>query len=92
MLEERESLWYRMLVAKYGNEGSQLCSRKGVGSIWGKNFNMIWEGIGLGVGRWLGDIIVHEVGVHKMGMTRRHSLQPNDVILHHQIQLLRLHL
>jgi len=55
MLEERGSLWYNVLCAKYGEEGEG-------GSVWWQNFNLIGMGGGLLDDRWLLDNISKRVG------------------------------
>jgi len=62
VLEDRSSLWYRVLCQRYGHEGGQLCIGKGDGSVWWHTMNTIWEGVGQFDGGWLRDNISWKVG------------------------------
>jgi len=52
MLEEWDSLWYEVLIVRYG----------GLGSVWWRNIKRIRKGVGVGVGRGLIDNIRRVVG------------------------------
>jgi len=58
MLEERESLWYRVLIVHCGEKGGYGGGRR---FVWWQNFNMICEGVALGVGSCLVHNIKGEV-------------------------------
>ena len=62
VLEERESMWNRVLRAKYGEVGGRVRFYEGVGSIWWRHINQIRSGVGLADARWLVDNIVGKVG------------------------------
>jgi len=51
-LEEWDSLWYEVLIVRYG----------GLGSVWWRNIKRIRKGVGVGVGRGLIDNIRRVVG------------------------------
>ena len=38
VLNEMENLWYKVLVARYGEEGGQLCFDGRRGSVWWDNW------------------------------------------------------
>lgn len=44
---ERESLWFKVSCARYGEEGKRLCFWGMKGSVWWKNSNQITSGDGL---------------------------------------------
>jgi hypothetical protein len=50
MLLDREGLWYRVLKARYGEEGRRLRARWSESSVWWWMVVGICEGAGLGVG------------------------------------------
>jgi len=62
MLEERGSLWHRVLCARYGEDEGRLQLGGGGGSIWWQQLNSTKEGVGLLDGGWLDDNIVRVVG------------------------------
>jgi hypothetical protein len=47
VLEERESLWYKVLSVRYGEEGGRLCFGGSGRSAWWQNLNHIrtWKGM-----------------------------------------------
>ncbi|GAU10380.1 hypothetical protein TSUD_422790, partial [Trifolium subterraneum] len=61
-LEEKDSLWCKVLHAKYGQEGGRLRFGEGVGSHWWRSMNDVRVGAGLGDARWLLDNITRRVG------------------------------
>ncbi|GAU37198.1 hypothetical protein TSUD_30630 [Trifolium subterraneum] len=61
-LEEGESLWCRLLKAKYGTIGGRLRYGEGVGSPWWQAVNQVRLGVGLLDSNWLLDNIVRKVG------------------------------
>lgn len=62
LLKERESLWYKMLDAWYGEEGGRLCFDGRGGSVWWENFKKVRMGAALVNEGWLVDNINREVG------------------------------
>ena len=63
ILQERESLWYRVLCTRYGEEGVHLCcSWRGGGSVWWQNILNIMDGVGEVDTGWLTDNIMCLVG------------------------------
>ncbi|MCI61049.1 hypothetical protein A2U01_0082305, partial [Trifolium medium] len=44
MLVDREGLWFRVLVARYGLEGGRLCEGGRRGSVWWREIVRIREG------------------------------------------------
>ncbi|GAU26327.1 hypothetical protein TSUD_56250 [Trifolium subterraneum] len=61
-LEEKDSLWCKVLQAKYGQEGGRLRFGEGVGSHWWRSMNDVRVGAGLGDAQWLLDNITRKVG------------------------------
>ena len=55
-------LWYRVLCARYGQEGGRLCVERGEGLVWWKAMRNIRERVGLVDGEWLRDNISRKVG------------------------------
>ncbi|GAU10723.1 hypothetical protein TSUD_425530, partial [Trifolium subterraneum] len=62
ILEENESLWCRVLQAKYGQEGGRVSFMEGVGSNWWRALNQVRSGTGFLDNRWLVENIVRRVG------------------------------
>jgi len=62
MLVEKDGLWYRLLKARYSEEGGQLLEGGRHGSLWWRNMCHIWGGGGTGVGNWFEDNICRVVG------------------------------
>jgi len=50
MLVDKEGLWYRVLKARYGEEGGRLMEGGGDSSVWGRTLCGLRSGQGLGVG------------------------------------------
>jgi len=62
ILHERGSLWYRVLCARYGEEGGQLCSLGGEeGLVWWRSILSVREGVGQVDSGWLLDNITGQV-------------------------------
>lgn len=55
MLEEMDSLWYKVLSTIYGEEEGRICTSRDSGLVWWQNIIGIREGVGVGVGNWLTD-------------------------------------
>jgi hypothetical protein len=47
VLDERESFWYQVLSARYGEEQGRLCFVGGRGSVWWQQLNGVVEGVRL---------------------------------------------
>jgi len=62
MLTEKEGLWYRVLKARYGEEGGQLMQEERYASAWWRMVCHIREGVGEGVGNWFEENIRWVVG------------------------------
>jgi hypothetical protein len=62
MLVDREGLWYRVLVARYGEERGRLCEAGRKGSTWWREIGRIREGVGALGGGWFGECISRKVG------------------------------
>jgi hypothetical protein len=62
ILEENESLWCRVLQAKFGQEGGRVSFMEGVGSNWWRALNQVRSGTGFLDNRWLVENIVRRVG------------------------------
>jgi len=62
MLLDREGLWYRVLKARYGEEGGHLREGGSESSIWWRTVVGIREGVGLGVRSWFDDNVRQVVG------------------------------
>jgi hypothetical protein len=52
MLVDQESLWFKVLVAKYGLEDGRVMGGGGKASWWWKDMCGVREGVRLSVGRW----------------------------------------
>ncbi|PNX65413.1 alpha-1,6-xylosyltransferase, partial [Trifolium pratense] len=52
MLVDREGLWFRVLVARYGLEGGSLRADGQRGSVWWRELVRIREGVGEPGGSW----------------------------------------
>jgi hypothetical protein len=55
-------MWYKVLCARYGDEGGRLCFGGRVGLVWWENLKKICLGTGLLNEGWLVDNINREVG------------------------------
>jgi len=62
MQMEKEGLWYRVLKARYGEEGGRIREGGRQASIWWKTVRHIREGLGVGVGNWFEDNVRRVVG------------------------------
>jgi hypothetical protein len=62
MLTDREGLWYRVLKARYGEEGGRIKEGGRLSSAWWKMVCQIREGIGVGVGNWFESNVSKVVG------------------------------
>ena len=62
MLEDTNSLWYRVLCVCYGQEGGRLCVDRGEGSMWWKTMRNIRKGVGHVDEGWLRDNISRKRG------------------------------
>ena len=56
MLVDKEGLWYRVLKARYGEEGGRH------GSLWWRMLCNIRRGVGMGVASWFEDYTHRVVG------------------------------
>lgn len=59
---EKEELWYRVLKARYGEEGGRLKEGGSHCSAWWRSLTMICDGVGEGVGDWFDNNISRVVG------------------------------
>ncbi|CAJ2644025.1 unnamed protein product [Trifolium pratense] len=62
MLVDREGLWFRVLVARYGLEGGRLCEGGRRGSVWWREIVRIREGEGELGGSWFWEHVSRRVG------------------------------
>jgi hypothetical protein len=62
LMEEHESLWYKVLVARFGEEGRILRVDGEGGTMWWNNLININQGVGASVGRWIYIDYVCELG------------------------------
>ncbi|CAJ2672661.1 unnamed protein product [Trifolium pratense] len=62
LLVDREGLWYRVLVARYGVEGGRLREGGQRGSVWWREVARIREGVGESEGSWFGEHVLRRVG------------------------------
>ncbi|MCI17770.1 putative non-LTR retroelement reverse transcriptase related protein, partial [Trifolium medium] len=62
MLVDREGLWYRVLVARYGEERGRLREGRRRGSSWWREIVRIREGVGVLGGGWFGESVSRRVG------------------------------
>ncbi|GAU47037.1 hypothetical protein TSUD_239950 [Trifolium subterraneum] len=62
MLVERDSLWFRVLAARYGLERGRLCAGGPRGSMWWRELVRIRDGGGELGGGWFGEHIRRKVG------------------------------
>jgi len=60
--EVRESLWFRVLSAKHGEEGGTISDGGRFASSWWKNLLSIGSGVGVGFGNWFDDNLRRDVG------------------------------
>jgi len=59
---ESRSLWYKVLVARYGEVGDSIVEGGRFNSVWWNNLITITRGIGVGLGRLIDDNIGRVVG------------------------------
>jgi len=62
MLVDKEGLWYRVLKARYSEEGGRLKEGGSHGSLWWRRLCEVRCGVGLGVGNWFDSNIFGVVG------------------------------
>ncbi|XP_024636158.1 uncharacterized mitochondrial protein AtMg00310-like [Medicago truncatula] len=62
LLVDREGLWYRVLIARYGEEDERLEDGGRSGSIWWKEVVKIRDGVGAGASGWFEGCVVRRVG------------------------------
>ena len=62
MLVDKEGLWYRVLKARYGEEGGRLKEGGRLGSSWWRMLCNVRGGVGEGVGNWFEGNIRRVVG------------------------------
>ncbi|GAU39488.1 hypothetical protein TSUD_279090 [Trifolium subterraneum] len=62
MLVDRGRLWYRVLVARNGEERGRLCEGGRRGSSWWREIERIRDGVGGLGGGWFGDCVSKKVG------------------------------
>jgi len=62
MLVDKEGLWYRVLKAKYGEEGGRLKEGGRDSSLWWRMQSRIRGDVGWGDGSWFEDNVRHVVG------------------------------
>ena len=55
MLDDREGLWYRVLVARYGEEGGCVMAGGGGGSSWWRDIGRIHDGVGFDGSSWFAE-------------------------------------
>ncbi|GAU14707.1 hypothetical protein TSUD_203560 [Trifolium subterraneum] len=61
MLVDKEGLWFRVLVARYGDERGRLCAGGVRGSSWWREVARIRDGGGEAEGGWFGEHISRQV-------------------------------
>jgi len=61
-LVDRDSLWYKVLLSHYGDEGGQLREGGRMGSAWWKEIVKIREGIGVEGRSWFEENISKHIG------------------------------
>jgi len=62
MLTDKEGLWYRVLKARYGEEGGRLKEGGRESSVWWRMLARVHNGVGLGVGGWFDENVRKVVG------------------------------
>jgi len=62
MKVETSSLWYTILVVRYGELGGCLVDRGRLNIVWWNKLTSVKEGVGVGVGHWFEDNNGLEVG------------------------------
>jgi len=62
MLNEQEGLWYRVLKARYGEEGGRWKEGGVDCSVWWRMVSVIRSGVGTGEGRWFEENVRKVVG------------------------------
>jgi len=59
---ENRSLWYKVLMARYGEVGGSIAEGGRFNSVWWNNLITMRRGTGVEVGRWIDDNICRDVG------------------------------
>lgn len=59
---EKECLWYRVLKARYGEEGGRIKEGGTLSSVWWRTVCNVSEGVGEGIGNWFEENICRIVG------------------------------
>lgn len=59
---ENRTLWYKILVARYGEVGGSITEGGMFNSVWWNNLTTIRRGTSVGVGRWIDDNIGRDIG------------------------------
>jgi hypothetical protein len=62
LLVDKEGLWYRVLKARYGEEGGRLKEGDRSSSAWWRSICRLREGVGEGIGNWFDNNIRRVVG------------------------------
>jgi hypothetical protein len=62
MLTDKEGLWYRVLRARYGEEGGRLKEGGRDSSVWWQMLSGVRRGVGVGMEGWFEDNIRRRVG------------------------------
>jgi len=62
MLVDKEGLWYRVLKARYGEEGGRLKEGGRDSSLWWRLITIIRRGVGVSEGSWFEDNLCRVVG------------------------------
>jgi hypothetical protein len=62
MMVEKDGLWYRVLKARYGEEGGKIKGGGRNSSRWWRSICNVRDGSGLAVGRWFDDNTRRVVG------------------------------
>jgi hypothetical protein len=62
MLVDRGGLWYRVLVARFGEERGCLCVTGRSGSSWWREIGRIRDGVGVLSGGWFVECVSKKVG------------------------------
>jgi len=62
MLVDKEGLWYRVLKARYEEEGGRLKEGRRDSSVWWRMLSAIRSGVGSGEGGWFEENVRRLVG------------------------------